>query len=194
MVRNRWMPVLLVGLLALVVFAWVNASAQATAEKAAAAPAGAHKLIGADKCKMCHNTAAKGEQYKIWSASAHAKAYADLATPAALEVGKKAGVAEPQKDEKCLVCHTTTNFTKAAGDVSYKVDEGVGCEACHGAGSDYKSMTVMKDKAAAMKAGLVMPDEATCKKCHNEKSPTYKPFVYADMWKKIAHMMPKAAG
>ncbi len=200
MARNRWSLLLFVGLLVLVVFAWMNAAAQAPAEKAAApaekaAPAaGAHKLVGAAQCKMCHQSATQGEQFKIWSASAHAKAYTDLATPAALEVGKKAGVTDPQKDDKCLHCHATASFTKAEGNPTYKVDEGVGCEACHGAGSDYKAMGVMKDKAAAMKAGLIIPDEATCKKCHNEQSPTYKPFTYTEFMKKIAHAIPKKAG
>jgi hypothetical protein len=191
MVRNRWIPFVSVCLFALVAGAWMNAAAQAPAgtEKPAA-----HKVVGATQCKMCHQGPAKGDQFKIWSESAHAKAYTDLATPAALEVAKKAGVADPQKDEKCLGCHTTAHYTKADCNPSYKVDEGVGCEACHGPGSDYKAMAVMKDKAAAMKAGMTMPDEAFCKKCHNENSPTFKAFNYAEFWKKIAHPMPKAAG
>jgi hypothetical protein len=190
MVRNRWIPLVSVCLFALVAGA-MNAAAQAPAgtEKPAA-----HKIVGVTSCKICHQTTAQGEQFKIWSASAHAKAYAALATPAALEVAKKAGVADPQKDEKCLACHTTVNFTKAEANPTYKIDEGVGCESCHGPGSDYKAMGVMKDKAAAAKAGLMMPDEATCKKCHNEKSPTYKPFNFAEFVKQIAHPIPKAAG
>jgi hypothetical protein len=181
MLRSRTVVALLV--LAALGLCAVNAFAQAPA---------AHKIVGSASCKMCHNADAKGAQFKVWSASSHAKAFATLATPAALEAGKKLGVAEPQKDAKCLVCHTTTNFLKAAGDVAYKLEEGVGCEACHGAGSDYK--LIMKDKAAAMKAGLVIPNEATCKMCHNEKSPTYKPFKFAEAVKLIAHPYPAKAG
>lgn len=178
---RKWMIVSLVTVLALSVSA------------AAFAQAPAHSIVGSEKgCKMCHQGAAKGDQFKIWSESSHAKAFASLATPEALEVGKKLGIAEPQKDPKCLECHTTKGFLKAEVGAAYVEAEGVGCEACHGAGSDYKGMTVMKDKAKAVAAGLVIPDEKTCVKCHNEKSPTYKPFKFADAVKLIAHPKPAA--
>jgi hypothetical protein len=51
----------------------------------------------------------------------------------------------------------------------------------------------MKDRQAAIKAGLVIPDEKTCVKCHNSESPLFKSFVYKDMWAKIAHPVPKEA-
>lgn len=181
MTRRSWTLVLMV-VLGMTLFTALNAAAQAPA----------HKVVGAEKCKMCHQGPAKGNQFQIWTASNHAKAYATLATPEALEAGKKLGIAEPQKDEKCLSCHATANFLKAPADVSYKVEEGVGCEACHGPGSDYKAMAVMKDRAKAVAAGMVVPDEKTCLQCHNEKSPTYKPFNFAEMSKKIAHPAPKA--
>ena len=43
---------------------------------------------------------------------------------------------------------------------------GVQCESCHGPGSAYKSMKVMKDSDASLAAGLLVPDEATCRGCH----------------------------
>ena len=70
--------------------------------------------------------------------------------------------------------------------------EGVSCESCHGPGSLYKSMTVMKNLDQAKAKGLIMPDENVCKKCHNSESPTYKEFKLDEMWKKIAHNHPKA--
>ena len=165
-------------------------------EKAAsAAPAApAHKYVGDAKCKMCHNSPAKGEQYKKWSESAHAKAFATLATPEALEVGKKLGVEKPQESEKCLVCHVTAYGAPAeAKDASFSNADGVQCETCHGPGSDYKDMKIMKDHAAAVAAGLTVPDEKLCVTCHNEKSPTYKKFVYAEFVKQIAHPNPAKA-
>jgi hypothetical protein len=58
---------------------------------------------------------------------------------------------------------------------------GVQCEACHGPGSEYKSMKVMKDREASIAAGLIVPDEATCRGCH-EKAPHEVPaFDYASM-------------
>ncbi len=43
---------------------------------------------------------------------------------------------------------------------------GVQCEACHGAGNDFKKMSIMKDRDAAIANGLVIPTQATCDGCH----------------------------
>ncbi len=181
-----------IGLMLFFVTALMAQEQAAAPEKAAPAKV-AHKYVGAAKCKMCHNSAAKGDQFKIWSASKHAKAYETLASTEADSVAKALGVEKPQTNAKCLGCHVT-GFAAPAADkeASFAQAEGVGCEACHGAGSDYMAMKVMKDKPAAIAAGLIVPNEKTCVGCHNETSPTYKKFVYADFEKQIAHMIPKA--
>ncbi|MDZ7289080.1 MAG: cytochrome c family protein [candidate division KSB1 bacterium] len=154
------------------------------------------KYVGSKACMPCHMTPKSGAAYKIWQGSAHAKAFATLATPAALEIAKKKGIAEPQKDLKCLKCHDTAAGVAAAQLApTFKAGEGVGCEVCHGAGSEYKTMQIMKDLVAGKvkpeDVGLVKPDEKTCLKCHNTESPTYKPFNFAEASKKIAHPTPK---
>ena len=40
-------------------------------------------------------------------------------------------------------------------------------------------MNVMKSKEHSVAAGMVVPNEAICKKCHNAESPTFKGFDYA---------------
>lgn len=161
---------------------------------AGAADKPVHKYMGVAKCKMCHGPST-GDQYKIWAASPHANAFKTLATPAALEAGKKAGVTEPQKSEKCLKCHVTGFGEPAANfSVPSKPEDGVTCESCHGAGSDYWSMATMKGlKAGTVKAadvGLVMPTKEVCVKCHNSESPTFKSFDFDAAAKKIAHPIP----
>jgi hypothetical protein len=147
-----------------------------------------HNYVGADKCKICHKGEAKGMAWETWEKSAHSKAYQSL-------VNKKDG---SEKDAKCLPCHTT-GMGKATGYVlgdttaNNKTLVNVGCEACHGPGSDYKSMNIMKDKAKSAEAGLMKPDEKTCKGCHNEGSPTFKGFDFATSWKKIQHPAKAAA-
>jgi len=158
--------------------------------------AGESHYMGVGKCaKMCHKAKNKGEQYTIWQQSKHAKAYADLATPAALETAKKAGVTgDPQKSETCLKCHVTAYGVQSTLiDSTFSMQEGVQCEACHGPGSAYGKLNVMKDKKLAVAAGLVEPNEQVCVKCHNKESPNFKDFVFADMVKKIAHAKPAAA-
>ncbi len=132
--------------------------------------------VGSAKCKMCHKGEKKGNVYEKWEASAHSKAFARL---------KKGG---NDKKAECLPCHVT-GFGKGykVGDANAANFEGVGCETCHGAGSDYKAMSVMKDKKEAIAKGLLIPNEATCKTCHNAKSPTFKGFNYAEALKKIDH-------
>ncbi|MBI5360396.1 MAG: cytochrome c family protein [Planctomycetes bacterium] len=150
-----------------------------------------HKYIGSSKCKMCHATDAKGNQYKVWSESKHAKAYDALASEEAKKIGKEKDIADPQKADECLKCHLTEAGVDAAllAD-GYEKNKGVGCESCHGPGSDYKAPANMKDKAKAKENGLIEPDEKVCTKCHNDKSPNFKEFKFDEMYKKIAHANP----
>ena len=155
-----------------------------------------HNYIGASKCKVCHMSPKKGAQFGKWQESTHAKAFETLGTPAAKEAATKAGVSgNPQEAAQCLKCHVAGADAPAAQKVSkYDAAEGVTCESCHGPGEDYAPMSVMKDKEAAVAAGLVMPTVETCKSCHNEKSPTFKGFSCAEMWGKIAHDNPATEG
>jgi len=143
------------------------------------APANAQQkeYIGAAKCKMCHNKPPQGEQYKKWSESAHAKAMASLK-------------GDEAKDPKCLKCHSTAAGLKLSDTQTITVAEGVSCESCHGAGSAYKSPAIMKDRAKSIAAGMIIPDEKLCKKCHNAESPNFKGFDYKTYSAKIAHPNP----
>ncbi len=62
-----------------------------------------------------------------------------------------------------MMCHriqyTSWNESK------HKI-KGLDCEGCHGNGGDYKTIAVMKDRTAAIKAGLILPGLDFCKKCH----------------------------
>lgn len=154
------------------------------------------KYVGVKKCKICHSSKKHGAQYKIWQNAAHAKAYETLASAKAKKIAKEKGIADPQKAPECLKCHVTAYNEPASKKAStLTMEEGVSCEACHGPGSAYKKMGVMKKiyagKVDAAKYGLVIPDEKTCKKCHNPESPTFKGFNFAEMSKKIAHPVPK---
>ena len=158
---------------------------------------GKFKYVGVKKCKICHSSAKKGAQFKVWSVSKHAKAYAALASPEAKKIAKEKGIADPQKSEKCLKCHLTgAGQPKTMFAASFKAaTEGVGCETCHGPGSAYKSMKIMKGiHAGTVKAetvGLTKLKPEGCKKCHNPESPSYKKFKYAEFWAKIKHKIPK---
>jgi RecJ-like exonuclease len=114
--------------------------------------------IGATKCKMCHKI-----EYDSWAQTKHAKATEDAKASKTMKF-----------EAACLTCHATNKDEALAG---------VQCEACHGAGSEYKSLSVMKDLAKAKAAGLIIPTQATCNSCHDgkdhHKSQKFNPDVHA---------------
>ena len=149
------------------------------------------KYIGAAKCKMCHNKPTKGEQYNKWKSAAHSKAYASLASEKSMAYAKEHGIADPQKDEKCLSCHSTAAAIDPSLNAGIKVEEGVSCESCHGPGSVYKNMAIMKSREKSMENGLILPTKEVCVKCHKkEGNPFYKPFNFEEAYAKIAHPDP----
>ncbi len=150
-----------------------------------------HEYVGAKKCSICHKTPKQGEQYPKWQESRHSKAFEVLGTAEAKAAGAKLGVTDPQKDGKCLKCHSTAyGHTTDRVAQAIPVEEGVSCESCHGPGKDYMKMSVMKDRAAAAAAGLKIPDEKTCLGCHNAENPFNKPFNYQERLEKIKHPIP----
>lgn len=153
-----------------------------------------NQFVGVKTCGMCHKKADQGEQLKIWEGSAHAKAFETLKS----EKATKIAGGNAFENAECLACHTTGHGVDAALLGSkFNVEEGVQCEACHGAGSEYKSKKTMEDHAKSVAAGMTeYADEAAiekhCRTCHNEKSPTHNEnkFDFKKMWPKIAHPVP----
>lgn len=149
-----------------------------------------YKYIGADKCKVCHNKPASGEQYNKWLKDPHSQALKTLSNDKSKEYAKKTGIPDAAKDAKCLKCHSTYDAADAKLRGTLLATEGVSCESCHGPGSAYKSPSVMKNLAQAKTMGLLVPDKALCVKCHNKDNPFHKEFNYDTFWAKIAHPNP----
>lgn len=55
--------------------------------------------VGVKKCKTCHATDDIGNQYKIWEASKHAKAYETLQNDESKTIAKKWDLKIPPNDE-----------------------------------------------------------------------------------------------
>lgn len=168
-------------LAALVVIGFALSTMTVFAEDAA--PAGDPTYIGSGKCKMCHKGEKNGNIYETWMETKHAKSMESL-----IAKGE-------QNNAACLACHTTGYGTPSGfgADTTMHNAEalgGVGCESCHGPGSNYKSKKVMESREASLAAGMIIPTEATCKTCHNEKSPTFKGFNFEEAWAKIKHAVP----
>jgi len=172
----------------------------------ASAAAGEHVYVGVLKCKTCHKKEAIGDQYGVWVDGKHAKAYESLASDDSKKWAAEAGVDDPQADEKCLKCHVTAYGVPAerlAKTFEKTKNLGVQCEACHGAGKDYRKKKVMIDVDLAKSKGLVQPKEEDCTVCHNDESPAWKPdrytradgskagFDFEQASEKIAHPVPE---
>jgi len=146
--------------------------------------------VGAQKCQICHKTEKQGQQYPLWEQSKHSKSFAALSLPEAAEKAKSLGVTTPPAESPaCLKCHSP--LCDKSPDLKV---EGVSCEVCHGPGSEYKKLSIMKDKGEAVKNGLVLYGsvdkiKAQCLKCH--ETDHGKAFDFDASWAKIKHSIPK---
>ncbi len=145
------------------------------------------KFIGVEACAQCHDRPSMGYQFSRWRMTSHARAYGELATPAAYARAQKEGIAgEPQKSPACLKCHATAfNLVPGASLPTFSPAEGIGCERCHGAGSEYAPQAIMLDKRAAVAAGLKKITKGLCLECHEKAHG--KPFDVDESWAMITH-------
>ena len=148
-------------------------------------PARSHaQFVGAAKCRVCHLP-----QLKSWEQTKMAKAF-DLLKPGAAAEAKRSHKLDPDKDythdPNCISCHVT-GYGEPGGFVSVGKTPnlvGVQCEACHGPGEGYLKPNRMSFQNKEYKrgdlvaAGMVIPSAETCQRCHNQKSPFYKPFDF----------------
>lgn len=119
--------------------------------------------VGAGRWGSCH-----ADAEAAWKTSQHARAYETL-------VAKQRAF-----DPSCLRCHSTGighpgGFSGAAATPGLR---SVGCESCHGPGSDHAA-------APAAGYGRLPTGPAACLPCHTaDNSPD---FSFTDYWPRIAH-------
>jgi len=153
------------------------------------------KYVGTKKCRKCHKSEKQGKQYQIWAESIHAQAYETLQTEEADQICKEMGYGEKAVEAKeCLQCHASGwEVDEEMWGPKFKIEDGVQCETCHGAGGDYTKLKIMKKFEVAKAKGLIdLRDnvEEFCRNCHNPDSPTFAGFNFEEMWAKIEHPLP----
>lgn len=131
--------------------------------------------VGTSQCKVCHATA-----WQAWSKSKHGHAWKTLVDAEADP--KRYGwpvTAYPD----CVGCHVV-GHREQTGFVSFEDTPDladVGCERCHGPGSDHMA------SGGTKKLGIIggIAPSVLCIQCHDfEQSPN---FVYGDKWPLIQH-------
>lgn len=158
--------------------------------------AGQFKYVGASTCTgACHKSESQGKQLEIWQNSKHSQAFKTLQTPEADKIAKDKGFTTPAAETpQCLKCHVLgKEINPSELEDTFNKEDGVQCETCHGPGSEYKKLAIMKDREKSKENGLIIhtEKEAFCTNCHNPESPSYKEFKYDEFWEKIKHSKPK---
>lgn len=134
--------------------------------------------VGSAICGACHASA-----NEVWARSEHATALATLTT------------AQHGADPECLACHVTGFRLPGgwAGKTTPELDN-VGCEACHGPGSDHAAGRAGTGDRPFEGGGATAGTGArpygsaangTCVTCHTrDNSPD---FVESDYWRPLEH-------
>ncbi len=149
-----------------------------------------HQFVGSGKCAECHDDA-----YDIWKDTSHAHGTDSLVNPP-----ERRGLAR-HFDPECLSCHVTGwNPQKFYPYVSGYTDleqskhlHGVGCEDCHGPGSEHVAVEsgekqVAQDVRDALRKQMQLPlakAQEQCVQCHDlDNSPEFK---FDEYWPQVEH-------
>jgi len=155
----------------------------AATSSAGAADGTPYKHLGVASCasSQCHgkreaqtdrNVALN--EYRIWySQDRHAQAFRTLAQqPLSRTIAGKLGLANPATAGVCLDCHAD-NVPQQNRGAKFRLNDGVGCEACHGGAERWIQTHAQKSAThtANLAAGMYRTDSPTrraqlCLSCH----------------------------
>lgn len=154
-----------------------------------------HAYVGSEACAKCHAGEGANRVHETWLGTAHAKAWQNLHSLRGGEIAREMGVeGDAQQAPRCLECHATGQGAPSELRQLLTVEEGVGCEACHGPGADYAKKLVMPEPGEARRHGLREDPKAACTGCHRAGIAHIKAFDYATRWPLIAHALPAKPG
>ena len=159
--------------------ATIFASAQADSELPQYAE---EQHLGVASCASgtCHGsvntrkgTAIAQNEYVIWSKrDRHRIAYQTLLTAESKQIARKLGLKNAHEAKMCLDCHADNVALNQRGK-KFQLDDGIGCEACHGGAEKYISIHIDRhaSRAETLQAGLYPTDDPhararLCLSCH----------------------------
>ena len=138
---------------------------------------------GACAASSCHGgvqpkntTRILQNEFSIWAAQdKHARAYTVLSNPVSLRMGRmlQPPVEQPNKSPKCLACHVLF-VPENLRATTFKLDDGVSCENCHGPAAGWLGYHTTKDwqyETAVNKLGMydardLVKRTEQCLTCH----------------------------
>jgi len=138
---------------------------------------------GSASCLGCHKD--HGDSGKVWQASKHAQAYAALDT-----IAKRPSLRN--FDPECIRCHTVgydykTGYVNAALTPQL---QNVGCENCHGPGSQHVAMPNNKEKALELSPWKIngkgnLPTAEQMKQYMEERDPAARQKIIGEAEMKV---------
>ena len=171
----------LVFFLAGVSMLWCNANAQTTTPLT---DNKIHEGVASCSGSTCHSRQeatgiiVRQNEILTWQddtsvAGAHYRAYKTLESERSAAIAKRLGLTTPATESpECLSCHADNVSEELRGE-KFQIDDGVGCESCHGAAGDWLSTHYKEgaDHAANIEAGLYALEDPSiragvCLSCH----------------------------
>lgn len=159
---------------ALVVMYAISANAEETA---------GHTLMGVASCASsnCHGgflprnqTPVLQNEYITWlKHDKHSQAWKVLLSPESKRIGWQLGLEDPSREKACLQCHSSISLNSDQPGKKFRIEDGVGCESCHGTAENWISTHTVTGATHAdnVARDLVPLDDPTvrakkCLSCH----------------------------
>lgn len=180
--RSRLISALCVAAVAAVSLAGVMAGRAAVAAPEPAAR-GVHEGVASCAGSSCHSRQVdsgvniRQNEIITWqdpssAAGAHSRAWRVLTEPRAQAIARKMGIGRAETAKECLGCHADPAPAGLRG-AKFHLDDGVGCEACHGGSSGWLAShrTVDATHAANVANGMKALENpkvraSVCLDCH----------------------------
>jgi len=141
-----------------------------------------HEGVATCASSLCHGSSQPlkayesvlQNEYTTWSQfDPHSNAYKVLFNKQSQEIARRMGIGPAHEAPACLVCHSDA-IPAAQRGVKFQLDDGVGCESCHGGSEKWLSTHYQVPKISRsenLARGLVAlenPDTlaVTCLACH----------------------------
>jgi hypothetical protein len=162
--------------------AWVSRAVEQEPGRPAV-PAAPGRVLGAASCSasVCHGGSgprgARLSEHTSWIAhDPHARAYDILLEEPSRNIAKHLGIPAAHQEVLCLKCHAVPEYQPGAMTPRFRVEDGVGCESCHGPAERWLNehyRSGWRDKKTPEKERLGMRDTKslagraqTCARCH----------------------------
>ncbi|MCO6430007.1 MAG: hypothetical protein J5J00_04040 [Deltaproteobacteria bacterium] len=141
----------------------------------------AYMGVGSCSSSNCHGSVSPRQassvlqnEYSIWEKhDVHSKAWINLTNEDSKKIAENLGISSPEKDPLCLDCHATYLGANARQGANYHLEDGVGCESCHGAAENYLGPHTANDATHKRNIELGMTDLLSiekrvelCASCH----------------------------